>query len=86
MTSSSRTNDQPSMSWASSRGELPEQSTTFRGRPASAAPVVTQLVTQHKSQTLKRNLDGLSADLRWAGRHAGHARSWAHAARTRRHG
>ncbi|MEU8265256.1 hypothetical protein AB0C02_32205 [Micromonospora sp. NPDC048999] len=34
------------MSWASSRGELPERSTIVRGCPASAVPVVTQLVTQ----------------------------------------
>ncbi|SCG74897.1 hypothetical protein [Micromonospora inositola] len=33
------------MSWASSWAELPERSTAVRGRPASAAPVVTQLVT-----------------------------------------
>ena len=33
------------MSCASSRGELPKQSTIVRGRPASVASVVTQLGT-----------------------------------------
>jgi hypothetical protein len=52
------------MSWTSSRGELPEQSTIVRGRPASAAPVVTQLVTQPEGQTLKRNINQLFCELR----------------------
>lgn len=43
------------MNWASSRNELPEQSTIVRERPASAAPIVTQLVTQPGCQKLKRN-------------------------------
>ncbi|MGC5335053.1 hypothetical protein, partial [Micromonospora sp. DT62] len=47
------------MSRARSRSELLEQSTIVRGRPASAAPVVTQLVAQPEGQTLKRNLKPL---------------------------
>ncbi|MEU9509746.1 hypothetical protein AB0D32_26085 [Micromonospora sp. NPDC048170] len=43
-TSSYRRKDQASMSAASSRGELPEQSTIVRGCPASAALVVTHLL------------------------------------------
>lgn len=50
-------NDQRSKNWASGRRELPEHSTIVRGRPVSAAPVVTQLVTQPEGRTLDQDRD-----------------------------
>jgi hypothetical protein len=50
-TPSVRRNDQPSMSWGSSRGGLLERSAPVHERPALAASIVTQLVTRPVGRT-----------------------------------